>query len=131
MNKTIEEYPMAKKILIVDDEPVIRENLTELLSEHGYEIKEAESGIAAMKLIDKERFDLIISDVKMPDGDGMFLLEEVRENCSYHPGFILLTGFADISVEQALNCGADLYLSKPNALDVLEDKVAQILAKYS
>ncbi len=101
-------------LLFVDDEPNILSALRRLFRPHGYRILTAESGAAALKLLEQEPVDLILSDMRMPEMDGAQLLEQVKE---HHPGVIrmLLTGYADMnSTVKAINQGEIYrYLSKP------------------
>ena len=85
---------MKSKILIVDDEETIRNVLSEHLRPHGYTIEVAGSGQEALKILEKEEFDLIIADVRMPEMDGVELLQKVSK---LYPDMakILLTGYND------------------------------------
>ena len=71
---------MSKKVLVVDDEEVIRKYLRLQLSYWGYEIAEAVDGIQALLKLKNEKFDLIITDIMMPNKDGWALLREVRSD---------------------------------------------------
>jgi CheY-like chemotaxis protein len=67
------------KILIIDDEQAIRKALKEILEYESFEVTEAEDGPSALKLVDKETFDLIFCDVKMPRMDGVEVLSKLKE----------------------------------------------------
>ena len=69
---------MASKILVVDDEEIIRELFREYLGEEGFLVKVASSGQAALELVKKEKFDLLLIDLIMPEMDGQELLRQVR-----------------------------------------------------
>ena len=101
-------------LLLVDDEPSILSSLRRLFRPQGYRILSAESGAAALALLEKESVQLVISDMRMPEMDGATLLREVR---SRWPGImrILLTGYADItSTIAAINHGEIYrYIAKP------------------
>ena len=102
------------RVLIVDDEPVIAETLSELLAGWGYETAVASDGVAGLAAVEEFRPSVVISDVYMPNLDGFALLREVRE---LHPdtAVILLTGQG--TVEMALRAiqeeGAFHYFEKP------------------
>jgi len=78
-------------ILIVDDEVDMRDSLSELLSREGYSVQEAENGKVALELMGSNKFDLIVSDILMPEMDGVALLKKVKESDS-EAVVILITG---------------------------------------
>ncbi|MGZ3235957.1 MAG: HD domain-containing phosphohydrolase [Burkholderiaceae bacterium] len=102
------------KILFVDDEPNILSSLRRLFRKQGYQVQTAESGVAGLKLLEAESFDVVISDMRMPEMDGAQFLEHVR---ALHPHTIrmLLTGYSDIqAIQDAINRGEIYrYITKP------------------
>lgn len=66
------------RVLIVDDEPAIREIVSELLSDEGYAVRCVRDGVEALEAIEQDRFDLVVTDVKMPRLDGLGLVRELR-----------------------------------------------------
>lgn len=111
--------PTDKKILVVDDEKVVRDFLTRFLKLKSLEVETAESGFAAIKLAEKEKFDLVFLDVRMPKIDG---LQTFRRLKKLTPGskYIMMTGYAvDDLLEQAKNEGAIVSLKKPFDIDEL------------
>ncbi len=101
------------KILVVDDEPGLRKSLSLLLSEEGYEVAAEGSPTAALELAKTERFDIIISDVRMPEMDGLQLLQRLRE--ARVPSLVIMMsayGSEDAAVA-AMRDGAYDYISKP------------------
>jgi DNA-binding NtrC family response regulator len=101
------------KILAVDDEPEMLETLEEILSGAGYQVRIETESPKAFELIATERPDLIITDLVMPEGDGIDFLERVKAHYSHIP-VILLTGYATVdSAVEAMKKGASDYLSKP------------------
>jgi len=78
--------------LIVEDEPKMREVLFGGLSKNGYEILLAENGEEALRLFDQKPFDLVITDIKLPDRDGMDLLGVIKSR-SVHTPVMMMTGF--------------------------------------
>ena len=122
---------MAPKILVVDDEPGMRDMLVDALTLAGHQARAAVDGFDALKTIRAERFDLIISDVNMPRMDGFQLLQDLREHGDSTP-VILLTARADRSdVTTGLKYGADDYVTKPFGLEELTLRVAAILRRTS
>ena len=102
-----------KRVLIIDDEPDIREVLKEFCRILGFEAVIADSGEKGLKLFRKDDFNLIISDLKMPDINGFEFVKKVREKDKNIP-IVICSGFIDDkNKEEILNCGADFYLEKP------------------
>lgn len=91
---------MAKHILIIDDEELITKSLLKLLKKEGYEATVAKSGEEALKKIKKTDFDLIISDVRMPEMDGIETIKQIRnylEESNKKPiPEVMITGYADM-----------------------------------
>ncbi len=116
-----------QNILIVDDEDIARTNMAHVLTKDGYDCKTAENGIVALKVLAEEDIDLIISDLKMDNMDGLELLHEVNHSYPEIP-VIMVTGFATInSAVQAMKNGAAHYLGKPVNLDELRKTVREVL----
>jgi len=108
-----------EKILIVDDETSIRKVLGFMLEENGYIVQTASSGAEALQGIDKDPPDLVMSDIKMPEMDGMRLLEELRTRDPALP-VIMLTAFGSVETAvEAMKLGAVDYLTKPISRDEL------------
>lgn len=120
-----------KKILVVEDDPRLNSNLAELLLAEGYTPNSAGNGIEALKCIDEEIPDLIISDISMPEMNGMELLEKVKSNLrTSSVPFIFLTAKAEsYDIRNGMNLGADDYLTKPFKTSVLLDSIAVRLKK--
>jgi CheY-like chemotaxis protein len=122
---------MAKKILIVDDNPNVLKLLNISLSKAGYEIVEAENGEVAFQVANKEKPDLIISDIMMPQMDGIELCWMIRENSEVPlVPFIFLTSFDDSEMEiRGFRAGADEYLNKPIDRKELLERVEELLSR--
>ena len=107
---------MAKKILIIDDEPAIRRTLREILEMEKYQIDEAESGDNALPLLVKNDYDVILCDIKMPGLSGIEFLEKAV-NLSDTP-IIMISGHGTIETAvEAIKKGAFDYISKPPDLN--------------
>lgn len=101
------------RILIVDDEILLRKALEGVLTSQGYSVKSCETGEKALTLIEREFFDLALVDVKLPDLNGLELLKEIKK-ISPETGVIIITAYAEVkSAVQAIKDGAFDYLSKP------------------
>lgn len=103
----------AARILIVDDEPNVRAMMGDALERHGYRVHLASSGLEASDLLQKDHFDLVLTDIVMQDGNGLALLEQVRAQHPYMP-VVMVTAIHDIAVAiDAMRRGAYDYLLKP------------------
>lgn len=105
------------KILVVDDEPFIRQGLNILIDweKYGYEIVgEASNGIEAIKELQEKEIDLIIADIKMPEMNGIELIEYVRSNISSEVKFIVLSGYYEFEyAKKAIKYNVTDYILKP------------------
>lgn len=116
------------KILIVDDEEDLREILSEDFSLQGATVFTAKNGREAYDIALAELPHVILSDVRMPDGDGVELLKRIRAVYGTTPPHIfLLTGFSDLKPEQAAELGGQGLVSKPFSLKLLRERVAAAL----
>ena len=106
---------MGKKILIVDDEEVIRKFLRIHLSKLGYEVKEAADGAEALKRLGKDDFDLLICDILMPNKDGWQVLKEMRSDPKTKdiPVIVLTAKNEDSDMFKGYDLGANYYMTKP------------------
>jgi len=109
----------GKSLLFVDDEADLREIVASELEFMGATVYQAENVSAAKMILQSKDVDLVVSDIRMPSGTGIDLLSYIKQQNISVPPIILITGFADISTEDALNLGAEALLSKPFKLDVL------------
>lgn len=100
-------------VLVIDDEPDIRENLEVLLSQANYKVTLAESGITGLKQLELEPFDLVLLDVMMPDKNGLEVLREIQQ-LSPESAVIMITAFGTIeNAVSAIKAGAVDYVTKP------------------
>ncbi len=108
---------MSAKVLIVDDEKVIRDSLEVLLKDEGYKAETAPDGEEALAKIKAENYDIIITDIKMPKIDGIELMQQAK-NLSPDSFFIIMTAYASVNTAiEALRQGAYDYLIKPVEFD--------------
>lgn len=114
-----EQVLLGKTLLVVDDEADLREIVSSELEFMGANVFQAENVSRAKSIIDREKIDLIVSDIRMPGGTGVDLLNHIKSKSIDVPPIILITGFADITVEDAFNQGAEALLSKPFKLEEL------------
>jgi two-component system, NtrC family, response regulator AtoC len=104
---------MPSKLLIVDDERLIRWSLEQTLAKDGYEVSSVATGEAALAAVRQDPPDLILLDLKLPDTDGLQVLRQIRE-LSPHVQVLIMTAYADVGTAvQAMKLGAYDYISKP------------------
>jgi CheY-like chemotaxis protein len=103
----------GKHILVVDDEKLLREAIAFDFKRQGCVLFLAAGGKEALGIVLNNKIDAVISDVRMPNGDGVSLLDEIRTHSPDLPIVLLVTGFADIDREQAQKHGAIGLLEKP------------------
>ncbi len=116
-------------VLIVDDEPDILELMEEEFNYYGYQTMTADCGVDAIEKIRSHKFDVVVSDYKMPNGNGMLVLEEVNSMATnLRPEFFFVSGQADISIKDALDAGAKEFFSKPFDLDDLINVIEKELS---
>jgi len=120
---------MAQRLLYVDDEESLRMLVQSHLSLEGFEVETAASGHKAVAILKKQQYDLILLDLRMPDGDGFEVLRFLNEHGSHIP-VIVLTGVDDVSIaSECVKLGAADYLTKPYNFHELIDSVERVLTK--
>jgi CheY-like chemotaxis protein len=116
-----------KSVLVVDDEVDLREIISSEMEFLEAKTFQASNVTEAKKLLSQHKIDLIITDIRMPEGTGIDLLDHVRHLDPALPPVILITGFADITLTQAYAHGAEALLNKPFQLDELIRVAHQVL----
>jgi len=107
------------RILLVDDEPSVLLTLSSILRLEGYQVDEASGGLAAMAAVQQQHYDLVLTDLKMPEADGIAVLAEVQR-ISPQTVTVIMTGYASLeSALQAIQLGAYEYLLKPTEVSDL------------
>lgn len=118
---------MARVILVVDDEQNFLELLTRILGKRGFEVKTALTGFEALRLLDKESFDLALLDIRMGPINGVQLLEKIKER---QPDMkaIMMTAYPTSETRmQSFEKGASAYLTKPVDLQELIQTMNSLL----
>jgi DNA-binding NtrC family response regulator len=111
------------RILIADDDTVVREGLRRILSAEGYEVETVSNGHAALERLDELKFKLLVTDLKMPGMSGLEVLQSIRAGQPELP-VVLITGYAAIdNAVEAMKNGATDYMSKPFANEEIVRKV--------
>jgi DNA-binding NtrC family response regulator len=122
---------MEKKsrLLLVEDEKIALKNLQHVMKKEGYDVTGTTSGAAALSLIEKEEFDLVLTDLRMPKVDGLEVLRKCRE---LHPDLevIMITAYATVpSAVETMKKGAYHFIPKPFHLDEVRQTVREALEK--
>lgn len=106
----------AAKVLVVDDDPLVRQSISQAARKFGHQVVAAQNAAEALARIEDEAFDLVLCDVRLPDGSGLEILPGLKNSHS-RPEVIIMTGFGDADgAELAIKNGAWDYLQKPLSL---------------
>lgn len=119
-----------KKILIIEDEPNIRELVLYNLKANGYEGIEAEDGIMGITMVHREKPDLILLDIMLPGKNGYDICKELREEGNKTPIIMLTAKTEEIDKVLGLEFGADDYISKPFGIRELMARIKAVLRRY-
>jgi len=119
------------RILIIDDEKVIREGVSRALSKMGHEIVKAEDGDRGLELLQEQAFNIVLTDLMMPGIDGFAVLDWIREN-QPHVQVIVITGFATVGkAVTAMKQGAFDFVGKPFTPDYIRVVVDRAIEKLT
>jgi two-component system, cell cycle sensor histidine kinase and response regulator CckA len=119
---------VASRVPIVDDDDYVREVIEMILEGLGYSVTTTGSGVEALRWVETQPYDLVISDLRMPGLDGPALYNEIRAR--WPPGgprVLFTSGFAEISQDEATGTRDVPLLSKPFTVDDLRDAVGRVL----
>ena len=120
------DTPAGISILVVDDEESIRSLLQVGLREAGYHCESAADGGMALEMLDEKAFDVVVSDIKMPEINGIELTQIIKEK--YDAAVIIITGFyEDFRYEEMIEIGASDFLEKPVRLEELNARIKRVL----
>jgi two-component system NtrC family response regulator/two-component system response regulator HydG len=120
---------MKQRILVVDDEQNARDALKTILTEEGYEVREAADGEAGLEALADFRPDAVLCDIRMPKLDGLSFLARAKEE-GHQAVFVMMTAFASIETAvQAMKAGAEDYLTKPVDVSSVLAKLEKVLEK--
>jgi DNA-binding NtrC family response regulator len=120
----------VKRILIVDDEQNARLGLSKLLAQEGYEVESVANGLEALEFLGRKQVNLVISDINMPQMNGLAFLRELNR---HHPDMqvIMITAYGGVeSYLEAMNLGAFEYIHKPVKLDELKSVMKKIFTRH-
>ncbi len=120
------------RVLVVEDSPAMRGFVTAALESDGaFEVEEAQNGFDALRALPRNQFDLIITDINMPDINGLELVRFVRDSDKHRatPLILISTDGRDADRERGMRLGADAYLTKPFAPEELLAAARKLLGR--
>jgi DNA-binding NtrC family response regulator len=118
-----------KKILVIDDEAIIRTSCERTLAPEGFDVRTATGGRDGLDCLEKEPFNLVLLDLKMPDIDGIEVLNKINQNWP-DTKVVMITGYSTVDTAvQALRLGAFNFIEKPFTPDTLISAVREIFEK--
>jgi len=117
----------SNSLLIVDDEPIVRESIRDWLSDAGYQVATAESGEEALELLENQDFSVMVLDIRMPGQTGISVLRQVRAQRPWIKSIIITAYPSAETNAEALKLGAIDYLVKPVIPDYLERLIRETL----
>jgi DNA-binding NtrC family response regulator len=113
------------KVLVVDDEPLLRDIIAYNIADEGYTVLQASGGHEALELIEKETIHLVITDMRMPNGTGEELLRALQSK-KIRPQVILVSGACELSREDVIKLGALDFLYKPFNIETINEHAQKI-----
>lgn len=121
--------PNEATILVVDEDKEIREIIVYELEKNKFKTMQASSGAEAYDIVKKNKIHLVVSDIKMADGDGIKLLQKLRLLDPQSPAFVFVTGYSDLSQKKAQEMGAHWLFEKPYDRDEFVTKISKIVSE--
>lgn len=119
------------KVLVVDDEEMLRSLLARILEREGYSVSTAAGARQALAFLEKSDFQIMVSDVKMPEMSGFELLKQAKQKYP-RMAVVMMTAFGDeFTIKEALNLGAEGYVTKPFKSHDLTSEVERARQKLS
>lgn len=119
------------KILVIDDEDIVRLSCSRTLVPEGYELKMAKNGQEGIKMLEEESFDLVLTDLKMPNMDGIEVLGTIKEKWP-KTDVVIVTGYQTVETAvKAIKLGAFDYIEKPFTPDTLIATVSNVFRARS
>ena len=119
--------PSDVNVLVVDDEPLILETVGNLFERFQFQVTLSHSGNMAWELVEKNSFNIILSDIRMPDGDGIELTKKVKARNGNKTSVLFMSGFSDVLNEEIYHIGAEGKFSKPFDSNAVRDAIQRCL----
>ncbi len=105
--------PSEVRILAVDDDAMMLEMIKMLFLSFRFQVDTASSGNQAWALAQKQNYDLVLTDIRMPDGDGIELAERLKSRCATKPRVLMISGFSDMTLDEIYHIGVEGMFAKP------------------
>ena len=116
------------KVLVVDDDPVVRKSFDRVLSNKGYAVITAENGEEALRKLNEEKYDLVYTDIRMPGMSGLEVAEQIKAQRPWTP-VVIITGYGtDAAEARAKAAGVSGFVHKPLSPEMIEDSARDALA---
>lgn len=119
----------GKKILVVDDDEMLRDAVADVFKFNGAEVTEAENGEIAFSLVQRNQYDVVFSDVRMPGGDGITLAKNISELPGDKPLMFIYSGFNDLTKEKAAELNILKVFEKPFEQKLMLKEICARLAE--
>jgi CheY-like chemotaxis protein len=117
-----------RKVLVVDDDPVVRKSFDRVLSGKGYAVITAENGEEALRKLNEEKYDAVYTDIRMPGMSGLEVAEEVKARKPWTP-VVIITGYGTEAAEaRAKAAGVSSFLHKPLSPEMIENSARDVMA---
>jgi hypothetical protein len=117
------------RILFVDDDDDLREAVVLNLERFGATVSQASNGSSAFEIFQHLDFDVVLSDMRMPDGDGLYLAQSVQNSGKRQPVFIIFSGYNDLTPAMCADAGIVETIEKPANMDEIVRRVCKHLGK--
>ena len=117
------------KILVVDDEKIVLESCQAVLEEEGFEAVLVPSADEALKAMKNDDFSLLVIDVKMPEHDGMYLMQELKKRWPEVPIIVMSGYYTTNTIYEAIGMGAATFIAKPFEPEELINAIRQVIKK--
>lgn len=115
------------RILIVEDEEILREVLVGSLELHGAKVDSAESGNQALEKVNKNTYDIVITDIRMADGDGVFLLGNIKNMNLTETKLFVCSAYNDLTPERIKELNIQKIFAKPFDIEIVVKEIANYL----
>ena len=116
------------RILVVDDDDMVRTTTEALITSLGYEVDTADGGKKAITMSDSARYDLILTDLSMPEMNGLELIEHLREH-GFQSAAAVFTGYGEDAIATAADCGVDEVIRKPISREDLGMTIRRLIER--
>lgn len=115
--------------LVVEDDEMLRQVLREIFEQNGAHVTEAKNGVLAFSLVQTIRFDVVLSDVRMPGGDGLTLAKRISELVGDKPAVFICSGFSDLTAASAQQLNILKVFEKPFEQKAMIDEISRRLGR--